>query len=125
MEEWGMRGSKLGWLIVAAIVLLLLFTSVVSYNRLVSSETNVENKFSTIDVQLQRRLELIPNLVETVKGYAAHESEVLQAIADARSNLKGAGTPDQKAAADAQLTGALSRLLVVVENYPNLKADAQ
>ena len=120
-----MKRSTIGLLVVAALVLILVFSGVGSYNRLVSSETTVENKFSTIDIQLQRRADLIPNLVSTVKGYAAHEKEVLTAISDARARLAGAGTPEDKAAADAELTGALSRLLVVVENYPNLKADAQ
>lgn len=120
-----MKRSTMSLIIIGALVLILLFTGIGSYNRLVSSETDVDNKFATIDVQLQRRADLIPNLVQTVKGYAAHEKEVLTAISDARARLAGAGTPEQKAAADAELTSALSRLLVVVENYPNLKADAQ
>ncbi|TJY42449.1 LemA family protein [Cohnella pontilimi] len=119
-----MKKSK-SLLIVVAIVIVLVIAGISSYNGLVSSETSVDNKFSAIDVQLQRRAELIPNLVSTVKGYAAHEKEVLTAISDARARLAGAGTPEQKAQADADLTSALSRLLVIVENYPNLKADAQ
>ncbi|WP_276353387.1 LemA family protein [Cohnella caldifontis] len=120
-----MKRSTLTLVVIAAVVLILVFTGIGSYNRLVSAETSVDNKFADIDVNLQRRADLIPNLVSTVKGYAAHETEVLTAIADARSRLAGAGTADEKAAADAELNGALSRLLVVVENYPNLKADAQ
>ncbi|WP_123043796.1 LemA family protein [Cohnella candidum] len=120
-----MKRSTMSLIIIGALVLILLFTGIGSYNRLVSSETDVDNKFATIDVQLQRRADLIPNLVQTVKGYAAHEKEVLTAISDARARLAGAGTPEQKAAADSELTSALSRLLVVVENYPDLKADAQ
>lgn len=120
-----MKRSMKGWLVVGALALIVAFSAVSSYNSLVSSETSVENKFAAIDVNLQRRADLIPNLVETVKGYAAHEQEVLTAISDARARLAGAATPEQKAEADAELTGALSRLLVIVENYPNLKADAQ
>ncbi len=120
-----MRRSTIVWLVIGVIALIAIFSSIGSYNGLVSAETQVENKFSQINVNLQRRADLIPNLVSTVKGYAAHEKEVIQSIADARSSLVGARTPAEKAQADAQLTGALSRLLVVVENYPNLKADAQ
>lgn len=120
-----MKRSNIVWIVIAAVVLIMVFSSISTYNKLVSSQTNVENKFSQIDVNLQRRADLIPNLVSTVKGYAAHEKEVLQSIADARSNLVGAKTPGEMAQADAQLSGALARLLVVVENYPNLKADTQ
>ncbi|MCD9020820.1 LemA family protein [Cohnella silvisoli] len=120
-----MKRSTMTWLVVGAIVLIVIFSAVGSYNRLVSSETTVDNKAAQIDTQLQRREDVIPNLVSTVKGYAAHEKEVFKAIADARSKLAGAGTTAEKADANNQLEGALSRLLVVVENYPNLKADAQ
>lgn len=121
-----MKKSKwLPWIIVGAIVLVLVFTAIGSYNRLVSADTATDNKLAQIDVQLERRADLIPNLVGTVKGYTAHEEKVLAEIANARAKLSGAGTPAEKATADQQLSGALSRLLVVVENYPNLKADVQ
>lgn len=120
-----MKRSTITWIVVAALVLIVVMSAVGSYNRLVSSETAVDNKEAQIDTQLQRREDVIPNLVSTVKGYAAHEKEVFQAIADARSKLAGAGSTAEKADANAELEGALSRLLVVVENYPNLKADTQ
>jgi LemA protein len=120
-----MKRSTMIGVVIGALVLILVMAGVSSYNGLVSTETTVENKFAQIDVQLQLRADKIPNLVKTVKGYASHEKEVIDSITKARSNLRAAGTPDQKAEADAQLSGALSRLLVVVENYPNLKADAQ
>lgn len=109
---------------VIALVVIILVSSVTStYNSLVSLETEVETKQAQISTQLQRRSDLIPNLVNTVKGYAAHENEVYTAIADARSKLAGADTVEELSEADSQLSSALSRLLVVVENYPQLKAS--
>jgi LemA protein len=125
VEGRNMKRSMITWIVVGAIALIVIFSAVGSYNRLVTSETAVDNKAAQIDTQLQRREDVIPNLVSTVKGYAAHEKEVFQAIADARSRLAGAGTTEEKSAANGELETALSRLLVVVENYPNLKADAQ
>lgn len=94
------------------------------YNSLVTAEENVDSKWAQVENQLQRRYDLIPNLVESVKGYAKHEQEVIASITEARAQLGNAQTPEQQAIANDALNGALSRLLVVVENYPNLKADA-
>lgn len=95
-----------------------------SYNGLVSLDENVNSKWSQIDNQLQRRADLIPNLVNTVKGYAAHEKSILTEVSQARAKLIGAGSVAEKAEADANLSGALSRLLAISESYPELKADA-
>src|SRR6267142_2437128 len=92
-------------------------------NDLVTKKESVSAAWSQVDVALQRRADLIPNLVETVKGYAKHEETIMTAVANARSALLGAKTPQEKIAANTQLDGALGRLLVVVENYPNLKAN--
>ncbi|WP_249662371.1 LemA family protein, partial [Lysinibacillus fusiformis] len=92
-------------------------------NSLVTAEENVDSKWAQVENQLQRRYVLIPNLVESVKGYANHEQEVIAIITQARAQMGSANTPEEQAAANDALTGASSRLLVVVENYPNLKAD--
>jgi LemA protein len=92
-------------------------------NELVTKKEAVHAAWSQVDVALQRRADLIPNLVETVKGYAKHEEGIMTALANARAALVGAKTPQEKIAANTQLDGALGRLLVVVENYPNLKAN--
>lgn len=118
------KGYMVIGIILAAIVLLgVMLMS--SYNNFVNLEENVDQSYAQIENQLQRRLDLIPNLVNTVKGYASHEKEVIASISDARARLAGADTVEEEATANAELTGALSRLLVVVENYPNLKADQQ
>jgi LemA protein len=120
-----MKKSYLGLGIIAAILIGLLLMFIPSYNNFVGLEENVDKSYAQIENQLQRRLDLIPNLVNTVKGYAEHEEEVLTAIADARARLAGAESPEEEATANSELSGALSRLLVVVENYPELKADQQ
>lgn len=93
------------------------------YNGLVTEDEAVKAGWAQVENQLQRRYDLIPNLVETVKGYAAHERETLEAVTEARARVGGAGTVDEKIEANQQLTSALSRLLLVVERYPDLKAN--
>jgi LemA protein len=94
-----------------------------SYNRFVSQEETIKTQWAQVENQLQRRNDLIPNLVETVKGYAAQEQAVYKAIADSRAKLAGATTPEQKIAAANEQSAALARLLVIVENYPQLKSN--
>jgi LemA protein len=94
-----------------------------SRNRFVAADENVNTQWSEVDTQIQRRADLIPNLVNTVKGFAAHESDVFIKIADARAQLAGAHTIPEKISANNNMDSALSRLLVVVENYPQLKSD--
>lgn len=120
-----LSGGAIFGIVVVALLVILGAWGIGSYNSLIGLKESVDNQSSNIETQLQRRSDLIPNLVNTVKGYTSHESEVLGAISDARSKLAGAGSMSEKAAADSELSSAVSRLLVVVENYPNLKADAQ
>jgi LemA protein len=94
-----------------------------TYNGIVDTKTDVEAKAGAVRADLQRRSDLIPNLVETVKGYAAHEKEIFTEIADARAKLAGARTIEEQEAANAEVSGALSRLLAIAENYPDLKAN--
>ncbi len=121
-------GKALIVIVVIVVILLLgsllIFGQYVSVkNTLVSKNESVKAAWSQVDVVLQRRADLIPNLVETVKGYAQQEVTVFGDIAKARSALLSAGTPQQKIAANGQLDGALGRLLLVVENYPQLKSN--
>ncbi|HHW46261.1 MAG TPA: LemA family protein [Clostridiales bacterium] len=109
--------------VVIAVVVIIVGIFVSNYNSLVDLETDVEKYAGNINAELQRRSDLIPNLVNTVKGYAAHEEKIYTDIANARSRLAGASTMQEKAEANDELSSALSRLLVVVENYPDLKAN--
>jgi len=110
--------------IVLALIALVVFGQYVSVrNTLVTKNEAVKSAWSQVDIVLQRRADLIPNLVETVKGYAQQEQTVFGDIAKARSALLSAGTPQDKIAANQQLDGALGRLLLVVENYPQLKSN--
>ncbi len=113
------------WLwIVIGIVLLLAIAGVVSYNRFVSQRNLIRNAWANIDTELRRRYDLIPNLVETVKGYAAHERGVFEEVARTRSAAAAAtGTPQQQAAAEGPFVAALRQLFAVAENYPDLKAN--
>lgn len=112
-------------IVIVVLAVLLIGACVGGYNSLVSGRENIDNQLANIDTQLQRRNDLIPNLVNTVNGYTDHESEVLAQVSDARAKLAGASSTAEKSAADGELSSALSRLLMVVENYPNLKADTQ
>ncbi len=111
-------------LVVVALTGAAVASSGCSYNRFVSQEEAIKTQWAQVENQLQRRNDLIPNLVEATKGFAQQERDVFQAIADSRAKLAGAGTPEQKMAAANEQTSALARLLVVVENYPTLKSDA-
>ncbi len=109
--------------VIALIVVIIVGSIIGTYNSMVTAKEGVTDKESTISIQLQRRNDLIPNLVSTVKGYAAHEEKVISDVTDARAKLAGAKTSDELANADAELSSALNRLMVVVENYPDLKAS--
>ncbi|HCI29274.1 MAG TPA: LemA family protein [Fervidobacterium sp.] len=119
---------KKGWIITLVVILIIVIAliswGIGAYNKMVTLEQSVKESYSQIQNQLQRRADLIPNLVETVKGYAAQEKEIFEALANARAKLAGAQTVEEQATADAELTNVLSRLLVIVENYPTLKSDA-
>lgn len=111
-------------IVIIVVVIFLGVTVIHMYNNLVSLRNRVKNSYSQIDVQLKRRNDLIPNLVETVKGYAAHEKGVLEEVTKARSNVMSASSIEETSAADNQLTGALKTLFAVAENYPDLKANS-
>jgi LemA protein len=114
----------ISWVILTIVVLILVFV-IGMYNSLVQLRVRADSAWSDIDVQLKRRHDLIPNLVETVKGYAAHEKGTFENIAKYRSMAMQATTPADKAAAENQLTGALKSLFAVAENYPELKASQE
>ena len=109
--------------VVIVIIVFLIATIIHMYNNLVSLKNRVKNSYAQIDVQLKRRNDLIPNLVETVKGYAAHEKGVLEEVTTARSNVMNASNIKETSEANNQLTSALKTLFAVAENYPDLKAN--
>ena len=117
---------KIGLIILAVLILVVavVFAQVIGIrNSLVTEKAAIDSQWSQVDVALQRRADLIPNLVETVKGFAKQEQAVIKEVTDARAALGGAQTPADKMAANGKLDSALSRLLVVVENYPQLKSN--
>lgn len=117
-----MKGAR--WLIILLVIVIVVGGFFASrYNSLVGMEENVKGRWAQVENQLKRRADLIPNLVEVVKGYAAHEEEVLTQITEARSSFNASNTPAEYAEANAQFERALSNLYVVVENYPELKAN--
>src|SRR5215218_4618262 len=109
--------------IILGIVALLVVALILLYNRLVTFRNRVENAWAQVDVQLRRRYDLIPNLVETVKGYAAHERETFEAVTNARARAQAAQGPGEQGAAEGMLSQALGRLFAVAEAYPELQAD--
>ena len=116
--------KKLLPIILVVVLAFLCVSGVKTYNSLTKQEEVVKSAWSQVENQLQRRADLIPNLVNTVKGYASHEERIFTEVADARAKLAGAATPAETAEANGALNSALSRLLAISENYPALKADA-
>jgi LemA protein len=117
---------KSAWIVIGVIVLVVLIAGgslMGSRNELVTQRENYKAAFQQVDVDLQRRVDLIPNLVETVKGFAKQEQAVIDSVTSARAAMMGARTPEERIAANSQLESALSRLLVVVENYPQIKSN--
>ena len=115
--------STTGWIILAVIVVLVIWV-IMNYNSLVALRQRVNQAFADVDVQLKQRHDLIPNLVETVKGYAAHERGTLEAVTQARNTAMAAQGPAQQAAAENMLSGTLRQLFALSEAYPDLKANA-
>jgi len=111
----------IGIIIIILVIVLLVFLSY--YNKIIRLENRIDNSWAQIDVQLKRRTDLIPNLMETVKGYMKHEKEVLENVTKARSAIMSAKSPQENIDADNMLTGALKSLFAVSENYPDLKAN--
>lgn len=117
----------MGWIVLAiigVIVLILIMYIISSYNGLVKARNKVKDQWAQIDVQLKKRVDLIPNLVETVKGYAKHEQETLDAVISARNTFNKAGNVEDEINANNQITGALNRLFALSESYPDLKANS-
>ena len=118
-----MKKSTIAIIVVVVILVAIIAGLVSSYNGVVSLSEEVDNKFATIDTMLQRRADLIPNLVETVKGYAKHEEDVFTKVTNARSAVSSAKTPEEYAKANDEMNEAIRSINVVVEAYPELKAD--
>jgi LemA protein len=119
------KGCVIGGIVLAVVGVILLVVFIGSYNKAIKLDEDVKNKWAQVDNQLLRRADLIPNLVNIVKGYAAHETEAIDMVTKSRAAYTGAKTVDEKVDAAKQMDSALARLLVVVENYPNLKADGE
>lgn len=113
----------MGFIIFLVIIAVIVFVIVGIYNRIISLENRFQNAWSQIDVQLKRRTDLVPNLVETVKGYASHESEVFAQVSKSREAMMGAGSVAESADAANMMSAALGRLFAIAEDYPDLKAN--
>ncbi len=111
------------WIILIIVLVLIILWAISVYNSLVALRNRVKDQWAQIDVQLKRRFDLIPNLVETVKGYTKHESETLEAVIKARNTYVSATVPEEQMKADGELTKAISKLFALTESYPDLKAN--
>lgn len=111
------------WMILIIVGVLIVFWAISVYNKLIALRNRVKDQWAQIDVQLKRRFDLIPNLVETVKGYTKHESETLEAVIKARNTYVSATLPEDQMKADGELTKAISKLFALTESYPELKAN--
>ena len=118
-----MKKSLVILIVIVAILAIIGIGIGMSYNEIVTLKEDISNEYSNIDVQLERRADLIPNLVNTVKGYVEHEEKTIEMITSARENLLKADSVDEKAKANEDLDNALNALMVIVENYPDLKAN--
>ncbi len=118
-----MKKTNIGLIVIIAIIAIIAVMLISGYNGLVSKKEAVDSSLSNLDVMLQRRADLIPNLVNTVKGYTSHENEVIDKITEARSKLVNASSVEEKSNANDELTNSLNALMVVVENYPDLKSS--
>lgn len=123
MQEKNFIQRNLGWIIPVGIILVLVVWGVSKYNMLISQNEVVTTAWAQVENQLQRRFDLIPNIVNTVKGIVAQEQEIFIAIAEARTRYSGASTPNERARAAGQVESALGRLLVITENYPQLQSS--
>ena len=111
------------WIIVGIVVFLIILYVISTYNTLIKLRNRVKDQWAQIEVQLKRRFDLIPNIVETVKGYAKHESDTLKGVIEARNKFTVAGTKEDEMKANNELTGAIRQLFALSESYPELKAD--
>lgn len=123
MQEKNFFQRNMGWIIALVVVLLVVFWGVSKYNSFVRQNVQIDTQWAQVENQYQRRFDLIPNIVNTVKGAAKQEQEVFGQIAEARTRYSGATTIDEKAKAASQVEGALGRLLVIAENYPALQSE--
>ena len=116
-------GLMIALIIIVVVIVILVLAFIGMYNGLVKLRNAVEEAFSTMDVYMKKRFDLIPNLVETVKGYASHEKDTLERVIQARNFAQSAGTPEDRINGDNQLTGALKSLFAIAEGYPQLRAN--
>ena len=112
------------YIIIGIFILIILLWIIMTYNKLVESRNKIRNQWSQVDVLLKMRFDLIPNIVETVKGYAIHEEQTLLAVIDARNSAINSKTPEDEIKADQELTNKLTKLMALCESYPELKADS-